>query len=336
MNDADTHDARSARPLVDLAAAVRRGERRALARAITRIESLRHDHQAEAEAMLERLLPHAGSAIRLGISGAPGAGKSTFIEELGLRLTAAGKRVAVLAVDPSSRRSGGSILGDKTRMARLGREPLAFIRPSPAGETLGGVARRTREAGLLCEAAGFDVVVIETVGVGQSETAVAEMVDSFLLLLSPGGGDELQGIKRGIVELADLIVVNKADGALRSAAMLAARDYANAVRFLRPATAAWTPRVLTCSALEGEGLDEVWQGVLDHRAALEADGLLQRRRERQARSWLWSEVQAALAHALRSDDGSRRLMRELEDATAAGRLLPTRAAERLLATFRRA
>lgn len=335
MNRPEVQDEPATGPLDDLAAGLLRGERRALARAITRIESQRRDHQAEAEAMLERLLPNTGNAVRLGISGAPGAGKSTFIEELGLRLVGEGKRVAVLAIDPSSRRSGGSILGDKTRMARLGREPKAYIRPSPAGETLGGVARRTREAGLLCEAAGFDVILIETVGVGQSETAVSEMVDSFLLLLSPGGGDELQGIKRGIVELADIIAVNKADGALRSAALMAARDYANAVRFLRPASAAWTPRVLTCSALEGTGMGDVWQAVLDHRRTLETEGLLASRREHQARAWLWSEVQAALAHALRADPNSRRLMGELEDATAAGQILPTRAAERLLAAFLR-
>ncbi|HET6521615.1 MAG TPA: methylmalonyl Co-A mutase-associated GTPase MeaB, partial [Geminicoccaceae bacterium] len=267
--------------LDDLGARIVRGDRRALARAITLIESSRADHQERAERLLEGLLPHTGNAVRVGISGAPGAGKSTFIEALGLRLTrAGGHKVAVLAVDPSSRRSGGSILGDRTRMQELSREPNAFIRPSPAGESLGGVARRTREAALACEAAGFDVVVIETVGVGQSETAVAEMVDTFLLLLAPGAGDELQGIKRGIVELADVVAVNKADGGLRAAAEVARAEYRGALRLLRPATPGWTPPALTCSALTGEGIDGVWRAVLRHRSALEAVGGLEARRAR--------------------------------------------------------
>ena len=218
------------------------GDRRALARAITLIESRRPEHQEQAEQLLGRLLPATGKAVRLGISGTPGAGKSTFIEALGAHLIEQGHQVAVLAVDPSSRRSGGSILGDKTRMQRLAQAPEAFIRPSPAGGTLGGVTRRTREAALACEAAGFDVVVIETVGVGQSESAVADMVDSFLLLLAPGGGDELQGIKRGIVELADLVVINKADGELLAAALRAQADYRAALQLLRPRPSAWTPR----------------------------------------------------------------------------------------------
>src|SRR6476469_9811206 len=237
----------------DLADAVRAGDRRALARAITLVESTRADHRADAVALLDAILPETGDAIRVGISGAPGAGKSTFIEALGTHLVDAGRRVAVLAVDPSSVRSGGSILGDKTRMEQLSRRPEAFIRPSPSSGTLGGVARRTREAMLVCEAASFDVVLVETVGVGQSEVAVAGMVDVFLLLLAPGAGDDLQGVKRGIVELADLVVVNKADGALADLARHTAADYANAVHLLRARTDGWAPRVLSCSALLGEG-----------------------------------------------------------------------------------
>jgi LAO/AO transport system kinase len=320
--------------LDDLAARVVAGERRALARAITLVESRRADHQARAEALVERVLPRTGGAVRLGISGVPGAGKSTFIEALGRHVLDAGERIAVLAVDPSSRRTGGSILGDKTRMETLARESAAFIRPSPAGDTLGGVARRTREASLLCEAAGFSVIVIETVGVGQSETAVAEMVDTFLLLLAPGGGDELQGIKRGIGELADLVVVNKADGDLLTAARQAARDYAGALHYLRPASAAWTPEVLSCSALHGQGIDAVWAAVHRHRAALNEAGELDAKRAEQARAWLWAEVQAALLESLKVDPDSARLLRELERAVAAGAALPGPAARRLITQFR--
>ena len=236
------------------------GDRRALARSITLVESTRPDHRSEAAALLDAVLARTGGAVRLGITGTPGAGKSTFIEELGGHLTAAGHRVAVLAVDPSSRRSGGSILGDKTRMERLARDPHAFIRPSPSGGSVGGVARRTREAALLCEAAGFDVIVVETVGVGQSEVAVADMVDCFCLIAAPGGGDELQGIKRGIMELADVVVVNKADGDLLPAARRAIADYRQAVHLLRPKHAGWEVPVLATSALEGAGVDEVWSG----------------------------------------------------------------------------
>ncbi len=322
--------------LAALAQRVLKGDRRALARAITLIESRRAEHQAQAEALLGRLLPATGKAVRLGISGTPGAGKSTFIEALGLNLIAQGHQVAVLAVDPSSRRSGGSILGDKTRMQRLAQARAAFIRPSPAGGTLGGVTRRTREAALACEAAGFDVVLVETVGVGQSETAVADMVDSFLLLLAPGGGDELQGIKRGIVELADLVVINKADGELRRAALRARADYQAALQLLRPRAAGWTPEVLACSALEGSGIAEVWQAVGRHRAALEAgEGLAARRRE-QSRSWLRAEVEAGLLEALAADPAAGALLAELEPAVADGRLLPPEAARALIARFRAA
>ncbi len=310
------------------------GDRRALARGITLIESARDDHQALAEALVGALLPHTGQAIRLGISGAPGAGKSTFIEAFGTHVIGDGRKIAVLAVDPSSQRSGGSILGDKTRMQRLSQAGEAFIRPSPAGATLGGVARKTREAALLCEAAGFGLVVLETVGVGQSETAVADMVDCFLLLLAPGAGDELQGIKRGIVETADLILVNKADGDLLPAAKMVRADYQAALHLLRPASPAWTPEVLTCSALNGEGIDQVWQAILRHRKALDQAGELGSKRRRQQQSWFWSEVQAGLIDALRQDPASAAFMKDLEGQINAGTILPPEASRRLIRYFR--
>jgi LAO/AO transport system kinase len=320
--------------LETLARRVLNHDRAALARAITLIESRRPDHQEQAEQLIGRLLPATGAAIRLGISGTPGAGKSTFIEAFGAHLIGEGHRIAVLAVDPSSRRTGGSILGDKTRMQRLARAPAAFIRPSPAGATLGGVTRRTREAALACEAAGFDVIVIETVGVGQSETAVADMVDAFLLLLAPGAGDELQGIKRGIVELADLVLINKADGELAAAAGRARADYQAALHLLQPPTPGWMPEVLTCSAREGTGIDAIWAAVLRQRRALEAAGELAAKRERQMRSWLRAEVQAGLLEALAADPGAGALLAELEATVAAGRLLPPTAARALIARFR--
>jgi LAO/AO transport system kinase len=313
-----------------LAERVVQGDRRALAQAITLIESRRPDHQEEAEGLLAHLLPQTGQAIRLGITGTPGAGKSTFIEAFGRHLIAQGHKIAVLAVDPSSQRSGGSILGDKTRMQTLAQAPEAFIRPSPAGGTLGGVARRTREAALACEAAGYGVIVIETVGVGQSETAVADMVDCFALLLAPGGGDELQGIKRGIIELADLLLVNKADGDLLAAAERARADYQAALHLLRPATPAWTPEVLSCSALHDQGIEAIWQAVLRQRQALEEAGELAARRARQAHRWLWAEIEAGLIDALRADPASRRLIGELEGEVEAARLLPPAAARRLV------
>jgi GTPase len=318
-----------------LARRILSGDRRALARAITLIESHRRDHQKQAEQLLGRLLPATGEAVRLGISGTPGGGKSTFIEAFGGYLIEQGHRVAVLAVDPSSQRSGGSILGDKTRMQRLAQAAQAFVRPSPAGGTLGGVSRRTREAALACEAAGFDVVVIETVGVGQGETAVADMVDSFLVLLAPGGGDELQGIKRGILELADLVLINKADGELRAAARRAQADYQAALQLLRPSTSGWTPEVLACSALEGSGIGEIWQAVTRHRRALEAGEGIAAKRRRQTRSWLWAEVKAGLIETLQADPATSRLLAELEDAVAAGRVLAPEAARAVVARFRR-
>ncbi|MCG8595423.1 MAG: methylmalonyl Co-A mutase-associated GTPase MeaB [Kiloniellales bacterium] len=316
-----------------LAEGVLAGDRRALARAITLIESTRDDHRREAAELLETLLPQAGRSIRLGISGVPGVGKSTFIEALGLKLIEAGHRVAVLAVDPSSQRSGGSILGDKTRMPELASAEAAFIRPSPSRGTLGGVARRTREAMLASEAAGFDVVIVETVGVGQSETTVADMVDLFLLLIAPGGGDELQGIKRGIMEIADLVVVNKADGQLKDEAGRTAAEYQGALQLLRPRSPHWTPRVLLCSALTGSGVPEVWEAVGAYRAAPGLPGEIAARRAEQARQWLWQEVQEGLMAALKADPAVKAEVAALEARVKAGDLPATAAAQVLLRAF---
>ncbi|MBL8665206.1 MAG: methylmalonyl Co-A mutase-associated GTPase MeaB [Candidatus Odyssella sp.] len=316
-----------------LAAGLRGGDRRALARAITLVESTRADHRAEANALLAALLPHTGRSIRLGITGVPGVGKSTFIEAFGLHVIGQGHRIAVLAIDPSSKRGGGSILGDKTRMEQLARSEAAFIRPSPAGTTLGGVARRTREAMLVAEAAGFDVVIVETVGVGQSETAVAEMVDMFLLLLPPAGGDELQGIKRGIVELADLMVVTKADGDLLPAAGRTQSEYQHALRLLRPSAPGWTPSVLMSSAVSGKGIAEVWEAVGRYRAAVAQADALARRRADQARAWMWSEISEGLLAALREHEGVRAELKKLEHAVAEGRLTPGAAADRAIDVF---
>ena len=316
-----------------LAAELRAGDRRALARAITLVESAHPDDREPANRLLEILTPLAGKSIRIGISGVPGVGKSTFIESLGNYVIDRGHKVAVLAVDPSSALSGGSILGDKTRMETLSRRIEAFIRPSPAGGTLGGVARHTRETVLLVEAAGFDVVIVETLGVGQSETAVAEMTDLFLLLLLPGGGDELQGIKRGIVELADLIVVNKADGDLAAAAQRAAGDYQSALRFLRPRSARWEVPVETCSALEGRGIDEIWTLIEQYRATMTASGDLGAARAAQARRWLWNETVESLMALLREDPLVRQRIQELEEAVAAGRVSPRVAARELVHNF---
>ncbi len=313
-----------------LAERVTSGDRRALAQAITLVESTRADHRAEARALLDELLPRTGTSVRVGVSGAPGAGKSTLIEALGLHAIAQGHRVAVLAVDPSSSRSGGSILGDKTRMTDLGREEAAYIRPSPSGATLGGVARRTREALLVCEAAGFDVVVIETVGVGQSEVAVADLVDLFLLIASPAGGDELQGIKRGIMELADVIVVNKADGDLLPSARRAVADLRNAVHLLRPKRAGWEVEVQLASALEGTGVAEAWDRVLAGIEHLRTTGTLESLRGEQAVSWMWDEVREALMARALDAPGARSLAKELAAAVAAQQVSPSEAAVRLL------
>lgn len=321
-------------PIADLAARVRTGDRRALAQAITLVESTRPDHREQAEALLAALLPHTGKGVRIGISGVPGVGKSTFIEAFGLHVIGQGHKVAVLAIDPTSQRTGGSILGDKTRMEMLSRDISAFIRPSPAGTTLGGVARRTREAMLLVEAAGFDVVIVETVGVGQSETAVADMVDLFLLLLPPAGGDELQGIKKGIVELADMIVVNKADGDLANAARHAVAEYRHALSLLRPANANWRVPILSCSALNNLGIDSIWDGIGEYRRILGDDGSIARRRAEQAQAWMWNEIRESLITAFQADPAVRAELSGLERAAADSSVTPGAAARRLLDLFR--
>jgi len=319
-----------------LVAAVLAGDRRALARAITLAESTKSADRADAERLLTALLPKAGRAMRIGISGAPGAGKSTFIEAFGQHLTGQGLKVAVLAVDPSSRRSGGSILGDKTRMEKLARDPNAFIRPSPAGATLGGVARRTREVMLLTEAAGFDVVIVETVGVGQSETAIADMADLFVLLVSPGGGDELQGIKRGVMELADLVVVTKADGDLVAAAKRAEADYQAALHLMRPKYTSLPPKVMHVSALKGIGVAEAWEAMKAFHKALIDGGHLKRLRADQARRWFWGEVQAALTDEIMADPETAHEAAKVEAEVVAGKALPDAAARALIRAFRRA
>ena len=313
----------------ELESNLRAGDRRALARAITLVESTRPEDRDRAGVLIQRVLPASGASVRIGISGAPGVGKSTFIEAFGLHLIARGKRPAVLAVDPSSPRSGGSILGDKTRMEELARDPRAFIRPSPAGGTLGGVARRTREAMLLCEAAGYDVLIVETVGVGQSEIAVANLVDVFALLVSPAGGDELQGLKKGIVELAHLVVVNKNDGDLAPAAGRAAAEYRAAVHMLRQAAPGWTTAVIAVSSREHRGMDDVWAAIESFNAALGEDQRSQRRGE-QAKAWLWNEIQESLIERLKSAPDATRL-NELETKVFQGLMSPHAAARAILA-----
>lgn len=320
--------------MAELVQAVHRADRVALGRAITLVESTKAEDIAEAETLLTRLLPHSGRALRLGISGAPGVGKSTFIEAFGAHLTSMNKRVAVLAVDPSSRRSGGSILGDKTRMTELARNPRAFIRPSPAGQTAGGVARRTREAMVVVEAAGFDVVLVETVGVGQAETAVADMTDLFVLLVAPGGGDELQGIKRGVMELADLVVVTKWDGDLKPAAERTAADYQAALHLLRPRYADLSPVVVKVSAREGRGIVEVWAGAEKIHAKLAGDGRLALLRAEQAKRWFWSEVHAALVETAERDPKMAALARDLEAKVEQEHLLPASAARHFVTALR--
>jgi LAO/AO transport system kinase len=312
-----------------LAAGIRAGERAVLARAITLIESKRADHQRSARRLVQELLPHTGHAIRVGITGMPGVGKSTTIDALGVLLTNQGHRVAVLTVDPSSSRSGGSILGDKTRMARLANDPHAFIRPSPASGTLGGVAAKTRETMLLAEAAGFDVVLVETVGIGQSETAVADMTDFFLLLMLAGAGDELQGLKKGVIELADMIAVNKADGDNVKRATAAAAEYSAALHILTPRSPNWAPPVVTYSALTGTGVAELWTQVLAHRERLSAAGELAARRKDQQVKWLWAMLDERLIARLKSDPALKSRLPALEKAVAEGRLSPALAVEEI-------
>jgi LAO/AO transport system kinase len=313
-----------------LAKGVLDGSRTTLARAITLVESTRADHRDAAQQLLLELLPHAGNASRVGISGVPGVGKSTFIEALGIRLTGAGHKVAVLAVDPSSTRTRGSILGDKTRMGQLAVDDNAFVRPSPSAGTLGGVARATRETIVLMEAAGYDVVLVETVGVGQSEVAVAAMVDTFLLLTIARTGDSLQGIKKGILELADVLAVNKADGEHEKDAKAAARELKGALRMLTPSSANWTPPVLPCSARTGVGLDDVWDAVQRHRATLDEHGELTARRADQQVQWMWAMVRDQLMDRLQRDPAVRAAVPELEQAVRAGAQTPTLAARSIL------
>ena len=317
----------------ELADLVRSGDTMWLARAITLVESRRPDHREAAADLLTMLMPETGGADRVGLTGVPGVGKSTFIDQFGSNLTAAGHKVAVLAVDPSSSRTGGAILGDKTRMERLASDPNAFIRPSPASGSLGGVARATRESILLCEAAGFDVVLVETVGVGQSETTVSEMVDIFVVLMLAGAGDELQGIKRGVLEIADLIAVNKADGDNVKRARMAAADYRRAIHLMSPASPNWTPPVLTCSALTNDGLPEIWEQIVTHRDTLAATGERQKRRQRQQIGWMWSLIGDRLIDEFRDSPKVRARLEQVEASVLAGELPPAVAADQLLATF---
>jgi LAO/AO transport system kinase len=314
-----------------LATGVRAGDRRLLAKAITLVESTHRDHQEAAQRLLEQLLPHTGAAARVGITGVPGVGKSTFIEAFGLYLIAQRKRVAVLAVDPSSARTGGSILGDKTRMAKLSAAPEAFIRPSPSGGSLGGVARRTREAMLVCEAAGYDVVIVETVGVGQSEIAVNAMVDFFLVLMLAGAGDELQGIKKGILEIADALAINKADGPNVALAQQAAAQYIAALNLFRHTTPTWDPPVVTVSALEMRGMDTIWGIIQDHRAKLGATGEFDAKRREQQLTWFWNVVEDGIKTRFLGRPDVRAALGELEAAVVAGETSPTAAARRVLA-----
>ena len=313
-----------------LARGIRAGDRAVLSRAITLIESKRADHRRSAAALMQALVGTTGKAVRVGITGAPGVGKSTTIDALGTMLTMQRRKVAVLAVDPSSRRTGGSILADKTRMARLANDANAFIRPSPASGTLGGVAARTRETVLLCEAAGYDVVLVETIGVGQSEIAVADMTDFFLLLMLPGAGDELQGLKKGVVELADMIAVNKADGDNVPRAKAAAAEYRAALHILTPRSANWSPPVVTYSALTGEGVAALWEHILDHREKLTAAGELASRRAEQQVKWMWAMLEERLFAPLRSDRAIKAALASIEAEVAAGTLAPAAAVDKIV------
>ncbi len=324
----------SAAPAPDierLARDLRSGDRTVLSRAITLIESKRADHHRMAAALTQALLQSTGKAVRVGITGAPGVGKSTTIDALGTMLTKQGRKVAVLAVDPSSRRTGGSILADKTRMAHLANDANAFIRPSPASGTLGGVAAKTRETMLLCEAAGYDVVLVETVGVGQSEIAVADMTDFFLVLMLPGGGDELQGLKKGVIELADMIAINKADGDNLRRAKLTAAEYRAALHILSPRSPHWSPPVITYSALAGDGIDALWAFILDHRVRLTGSGELAARRGEQQVKWMWTMLEERLFAPLRSDRALKAEFPKIEADVAAGRLAPATAVEKIAA-----
>ena len=304
--------------------------RRTVAKTITLIESSLPSHREKAKVIIDSLLPYAGKAVRIGITGVPGVGKSTYIESFGMQLVKDGYRVAVLAVDPSSSKSGGSIMGDKTRMERLSLEKRAFIRPSPSGGTLGGVARKTRETMIVCEAAGFDVIIIETVGVGQSETTVASMVDFFLVLMLAGAGDELQGIKKGVLELADAIAINKADGNNIENAEKAKMEYEKALGLLTPASATWSPPVLTCSAITMDGIKEVWQTILEHRKKLEISGELSDKRKKQALAWMWALVEEGLRDRFYRNKDVEKSLPQIVKAVEKGKTAPTIAAHKLL------
>jgi LAO/AO transport system kinase len=317
-----------------LAAGVRAGDRSALGRALTLVESTRDDHRADAEDLLSALLPLAGGAHRVGVSGPPGVGKSTFIESLGPRLTARGHRVAVLTVDPSSSRSGGSILGDKTRMVELANDPAAFVRPSPSSGALGGVTRSTRQSVLVLEAAGFDIVLVETVGVGQAETLVHGMVDFFLVLMQAGAGDELQGIKKGVLELADVVAVNKADGENGRAAKQTAAELRRALHLMEPDGPSWTPPVLTCSGRTGAGLDDLWEHVERHRRLVTASGELTRTRQHQQVAWMQALLEERLLADLESNAEVAELRRRLEADVRRGSITPSGAVDRLLVRYR--
>jgi LAO/AO transport system kinase len=306
------------------------GNRRAIAKAITLLESTRPESFEQGQELLESLLPHAGQALRIGITGVPGVGKSTFIEAIGLFLIEQGHRVAVLAVDPSSQLTGGSIMGDKTRMNELAQHPRAFIRPSPSSGILGGVARKTRETMLICEAAGYDVVIVETVGVGQSETIVASMVDLFLLLMLPNAGDELQGIKKGVLELADLVVINKSDGKQETLAKTAQSEYRKALHLLPSSKNSWTPQILRCSALEKRGMDKIWDSVKSFSKALQNSGEWEIQRRKQTGKWMWSLVEEGLLTNFRNHPDLQKQIPELEKEVESGKMLPTTAARKLL------
>jgi LAO/AO transport system kinase len=309
------------------------GKRRAIAKAITLLESTRPESFEQGQELLESLLPHAGEALRIGITGVPGVGKSTFIEAFGLFLIEHGHRVAVLAVDPSSQLTGGSIMGDKTRMNELAQHPDAFIRPSPSSGILGGVSRKTRETMLICEAAGFDVVIVETVGVGQSETLVDSMVDLFLLLMLPNAGDELQGIKKGVLELADLVVINKSDGEQETFAKTAQSEYRKALHLLPSTKTSWTPQILRCSSLEKRGMDKIWDSVKSFRKELQNSGEWKKQRQTQTGKWMWSLVEEGLLTNFRNDPNIQKQIPELEKAVNSGKMLPTTAARKLLDTW---
>ncbi|MGK5090485.1 methylmalonyl Co-A mutase-associated GTPase MeaB [Deltaproteobacteria bacterium TL4] len=309
---------------------VKEGNRRFLAKTITLLESTLPEHAQQGQQILEALLPETGNAIRLGITGVPGVGKSTFIEAFGLYLIEQGYQVAVLAIDPSSPITGGSIMGDKTRMAELSRHPKAFIRPTPSGGALGGVARSTRESMLVCEAAGYEVIIVETVGVGQSETLVASMVDMFIALMLPNAGDELQGIKKGILEMADLILINKADGDYLKNAQFAQKEYQNAFHLLQPRKVSWSPKVQLCSALQKTGLNELWKTISAYRVKTQIAGEWQKQRQLQAYDWMWALVEDELKQRFRQHPKVKSLIPAMEKSVIEGQNLPTRAAKTLL------